>query len=216
MTIEMCDTLTPMSGRYQLCTDGVNGPTPRSYWVVKGRLAAGAYPSEMDYTGSGLIPEPLEQLLNTGIGVFINLTQDHPGGTDRHLTRYDPGVEGRAEIVRYPIVDESLPEGGVREMAVILNRIDAALDDGQNVYVHCWGGSGRTGAVVGCWLRRHGQFAADEVLEGLQELREAGDREGGWQRTPTTFAQAEFVVGWRAKGNFCRADHLLCSFIVRL
>ena len=196
MTIEQCGTLPPLGKEYELSRGRVSGPTGRSYWVVEGRLAAGAYPSEMGYTGSGPSPEPLEQLLDAGIGVFINLTQDYPGGTDRHLTRYDPGVEGRAEIVRYPIVDESLPEGGAGEMAVILNRIDAALDDGQNVYVHCWGGSGRTGAVVGCWLRRHGQFAADEVLEGLQELREAGDREGGWKPTPNTSAQAEFIVGW--------------------
>ena len=196
MTVETCETLTPMNDHYQLCPDGVDGPTPRSYWVVEGRLAAGAYPSDKGYTGSGPIPEPLEQLLDAGIGVFINLTQDHPGGTDQHLTRYDSGVEGRGEIVRYPIVDEALPEGGAGEMAVILNRIDAALDDGQNVYVHCWGGSGRTGAVVGCWLRRHGRFAADEVLEGLQALREAGDREGGWKPTPNTPDQAEFIVGW--------------------
>ena len=138
MTVETCETLTPMNDHYQLCPDGVDGPTPRSYWVVEGRLAAGAYPSDKGYTGSGSIPEPLEQLLDAGIGVFINLTQDHPGGTDQHLTRYDSGVEGRGEIVRYPIVDEALPEGGAGEMAVILNRIDAALDDGQNVYVHCW------------------------------------------------------------------------------
>ncbi|MFZ5949388.1 MAG: fused DSP-PTPase phosphatase/NAD kinase-like protein [Candidatus Rifleibacteriota bacterium] len=28
---------------------------------------------------------------------------------------------------------------------------------GKPVYVHCWGGLGRTGVVVGCWSRRHGE-----------------------------------------------------------
>lgn len=195
MTIETCETLAPVSDQYQLCAEGVDGPTVRSYWVIEGRFAAGAYPSGRGYTGSGPIPKPLEQLLDAGIDVFINLTQDYPGGTDQHLTRYDPGAEGRAEIVRYPIVDEELPEGGVSEMAMILDRIDAALDDDQNVYVHCWGGSGRTGAVVGCWLRRHDLVDPDDILERMQDLR-LGDREGGHKPTPNTFEQAEFIVGW--------------------
>ena len=48
-------------------------------------------------------------------------------------------------------------------MASILDAIDAALDGGKTVYVHCWGGVGRTGTVVGCWLVRHGK-TGDEAL----------------------------------------------------
>ena len=80
-------------------------------------------------------------------------------------------------------------------MVMILDRIDTALDDGENVYVHCWGGSGRTGMVVGCWLRRHGLVDSDTILERMQELR-LGDREGWFKSTPNTLEQAEFIVGW--------------------
>ena len=31
----------------------------------------------------------------------------------------------------------------------ILNEIDSSLSADRPVYVHCWGGKGRTGAVVG-------------------------------------------------------------------
>ena len=204
LEVDLCETIIPVSDSYQLPEEGVFGPTAHSYWVIEGRFAAGAYPSKPGYTGSGPIPAPLEQLLNAGIDVFINLTQDYPGGTDQHLTRYDPGAEGRAEIVRYPIADQELPEGGASEMAMILDRIDTALDDGQNVYLHCWGGSGRTGAVVGCWLRRRDLVDADSILDRMQELR-LGDREGGFKHTPNTLEQAEFIVRW-CEGELAGVD----------
>ena len=214
-----------MGDRFQLCAEGIDGPTDRSYWVVEGRFAAGAYPSKPGYRGSGPIPEPLELLLDTGIDVFINLTQDYPDGTDERFTRtrYDPGVGGRAEIVRHAVPDEHLPacplEGlEARETAYlmqrneepcpycptdksraaakeILNTIDSALKRGGNVYVHCWGGSGRTGTVVGCWLRRHNFVDADNVLGRLKTLR-LGDRKGRWKRTPNTEEQRKFIKGW--------------------
>ena len=220
-----CEILGPVRDRFQLCAEGIYGPTDRSYWVVEGRFAAGAYPSKPDYTGSGPIPKPLELLLDTGIDVFINLTQDYPGGTDERFThsRYDPGVGGRAEIVRCPVPDEHLPacplegdeakEAAIRmhrmeeghphcpndqsraETKKILDTVDSALDEGDNVYVHCWGGSGRTGTIVGCWLRRHGLVAANEVLERLQKLR-LGDRKGRWKETPNTEEQRKFIKGW--------------------
>jgi len=35
-------------------------------------------------------------------------------------------------------------------MHEILDTIDAALSAKRIVYVHCWGGVGRTGTVIGC------------------------------------------------------------------
>ena len=48
-------------------------------------------------------------------------------------------------------------------MTRILDDVDAALADGGAVYVHCWGGIGRTGTVVGCWLVRHGLDDGDPI-----------------------------------------------------
>ena len=188
------------SGAEWKLAHGVVGPTERSYWVVDGRLAAGAYPGKAGRGSLEQVPEVLEKLLEAGIDTFVNLTQDDsavfPHGTDVHLTRYLPAVADRAEVLACPIPDMGLPDGGPDEMKEILDAVDLALDSGRNVYVHCWGGSGRTGMVVGCWLRRHGLAEPEEVLEVLQDLRTSGDRNGGHKDTPQTPDQRWMVESW--------------------
>ena len=65
-----------------------DGPTPRSYWIVPDLLAAGAYPGKQGSGTKNVIPEVLEQLLESGINTFINLTEDLGGGDKLEL--YDP------------------------------------------------------------------------------------------------------------------------------
>jgi protein-tyrosine phosphatase len=53
------------------------------------------------------------------------------------------------------IRDLSVPS--IPDMKGTLDDIDAAIAAGGCVYVHCWGGRGLTGTVLGCWLARHGE-----------------------------------------------------------
>ena len=193
MTIATCDTLSPMSGCYQLCADGIDGPTDRSYWVVEGRFAAGAYPGKAGRGDQERVPDVITQLLGVGIDCFLNLTEDEPGGGDSHLTRYDDDVSGSAIIDRHPIVDVSIPT--VDQMIGILDATDAHLNAGRNVYAHCWGGIGRTGTVVGCWMIRHDLTSPSEAIHTLDEMR-AGDRGAGHRRSPETSAQRDFIQTW--------------------
>jgi len=61
--------------------------------------------------------------------------------------------------------------------------------------VHCWGGSGRTGTVVGCWLLEVGLATHANVLETVQRLR-IGDLDGGHKPSPQTREQADFILNW--------------------
>ena len=137
---------------------------------------------------------------DAGIDRFVNLSQDYPGGTDRHLTHYDSHVESHAEVGRYPIRDVYIPTEEL--MVEILDVVDNDLAAGHNIYVHCWGGVGRTGTVVGCWLIRHGYATATDVLEVISDLR-IGDAgrgpnagRGETRESPETLEQFDFVVGW--------------------
>ena len=55
-------------------------------------------------------------------------------------------------------------------MAEILTYIEAEEAARRPVYVHCWGGVGRTGTAVGCSLREQG-LSGDEALETIAALR---------------------------------------------
>ena len=187
------------SGAEWKLAHGAVGPTERSYWVVDGRLAAGAYPGKAGRGSSEQVPEVLEELLEAGIDTFVNLTQDDPAvfphGTDVHLTRYLPAVADRAEVLACPIPDMGLPSGGPDEMARILDNLDGALTAGGKAYVHCWGGLGRTGTVVGCWLARHGYGTGYDALRLLDNLR-SGDRGAGHRESPQTPGQMAMVCEW--------------------
>ena len=186
------ERLELMDQRHELAAGGLVGPTTRSYWVVSGRFIAGAYPGNRDSGETGVRPEVTQQLLDAGVDMFVNLTDDMPGGGDR-LSRYDRHVEDLADIVRLPITDLHTPT--VDHMVHILDTIDEHLDDGRTVYLHCWGGFGRTGTVVGCWLRRHGYASADTV-QGLVDRLRLGAVGGQHRRSPEMHDQRAFIVDW--------------------
>lgn len=74
-------------------------------------------------------------------------------------------------------------------MQMILDTLDSAMESGHTVYLHCHGGRGRTGTVVGCWLVRHGR-TGEQALARIAELR--GDHE-----SPETREQRAFVLNWK-------------------
>ena len=83
------------------------------------------------------------------------------------------------------------PEDPEREEQLIRQATDmirTKMDDGEGIVVHCVGGIGRTGTVIGCVLRDLG-FSADEVINYLDDLnKERGF--GGW---PETEWQGEMI-----------------------
>jgi len=126
------------------------------WFVVDDRLYGGCYPRE----------------LPPDVDFVIDLTEEG------ELPRYERGtVEHRC----MPIRDFGVPT--YEQMRRILDAIDAALGKGRTVFVHCRGGIGRTGTVVGCWKRRHGASAEDTfaALGGRPETDEQRAMIRGWR-----------------------------------
>ncbi len=137
-------------------------PLVQSYWVVPGRFLAGEYPAHMELPHAAA---RLQALLALGLDTFYDLTER------RELTPYLPLLQelGRKQSLevkyqRFAIADRGVPDAAV--MRSLLDGIDAALAAGNRLYLHCWGGIGRTGMAVGCYLVRHGlsgQAALDHI-----------------------------------------------------
>jgi hypothetical protein len=160
-------------------------PLPESYWVVPGRLLAGEYPSAPDEAGAR---EKIALLTDAGVTVFLDLTEPDEGG----LVSYRPLLEEGIRPERHAVADLDRPPP--EQMREILDAIDAALEGDEVVYLHCYGGLGRTGTVVGCYLVRHGR-TGEEALAEISSLR-SGVADPAWP-SPETDAQREMVLGWR-------------------
>lgn len=153
------------------------GPLPGSYWVREGRLLAGPLPARGTPANTRL---RLQALGEAGVNTWIDLTEEP--------SPYREDLPAGAHYRRFPIPDMGVPTH--TQMAAILDTIDAELAAGRTVYVHCWGGIGRTGTVIGCWLVRHGT-PAEAALSEIEARR-------GEPGAPETDEQWAYVLGWKA------------------
>ncbi len=173
----------------------LKAPIPNSYIVTGTRLIAGEYPGAPNAKDA---ERKLAALLDAGISSFVDLTAPEDG-LDLYEDALRASEKGRAlERLHAPIPDVSITDD-VR-MRRILDYIDSALDTGQTVYVHCWGGVGRTGTVIGCWLVRRGRSADDALAEvdRMFATMSESKRRGHPRGSPETSTQREMVRRWRA------------------
>ena len=175
-------------------------PFSRSWWAEPGKFLAGYYPgADSKHTER----EKLLALLDCGLTHFVNLMQVGERNSHGMLFKpYAPFLEALAsergiavESARFPIRDMDVPDGGL--MTQILDAIDAALARGAAVYVHCWGGVGRTGTVVGCWFARHGIAEGEAALARITRLRTEQQQQVHFLQSPQTEEQRTFVTTWR-------------------
>lgn len=172
-------------------------PFPRSYWVAPGKFLAGYYPGDRNRNA---MEQKMSGLLDCSIRCVINLME--PGERDHDgfpFVDYAPVLKRptnggpSVECHRMPIRDLDVPS--LEFMVQILDRIDASLEKDQPVYTHCWGGRGRTGTVVGCWLIRHGIAEKKTVLEKIRKLRQC-DPKAHWP-SPEMPDQIRMVLSWK-------------------
>ena len=161
----------------------VSLPIRSSYWAADG-LLAGEYPGALDRADAA---RRLRAFADRGVTVFVDLTHPADG-----LEPYEGLLAPPARRLGHAIMDMGTTT--IPHMERILDDIDAALSNGSGVYVHCWGGIGRTGTVVGCWLMRHGLDEGDPIRRIAELRRDVGD---AWMPSPQTSAQCAMVTGWK-------------------
>src|SRR5438552_2858491 len=112
-------------------------PTAESYWITE-RLLAGKYPgARLDADAES----KLERLLAAGVRTFVDLTEDAELLPYRRLLPPDVVHE------RIAVPDITCPRAD--QVRTALDVIERGVGRGV-VYVHCRGGCGRTGVIIGC------------------------------------------------------------------
>ncbi len=161
-------------------------PNPNSYWVVQDRFLAGEYPSG---NTAGEARHKIKAFLDAGITSFIDLTPP------TEMFPYASLLKGAGvDYQRFPIVDNAVP-ADARQMAQILDAVDAALAANRKVYMHCQAGVGRTGMVVACWLQQHGRTPRESLRE-VRGFWRTTERSQRMRRSPNRAAQVAWVKGW--------------------
>ena len=168
-----------------------------SYWVVEDKLLAGPYP------GAPSDEEAREKLAafhELGVTLFLDLTEKGEGPPLRpyaHLSS-DLAKEAGREVLHLRITVPDLTAPSVEQMREALDVIRSFTDAGRLTYVHCWGGVGRTGAVIGCHLVESG-LAPEEAIERIAELRRGTDR--AHRTSPETPDQRALIESWSPRGG---------------
>lgn len=169
-----------------------------SHYPVQPALFAGEYPGHEDPRVARV---RLQELAALGIRTYVDLTTEEDRALG--LLPYDDHFEdlpGPAlpERHSFAIPDMGIPSDPsvMRGALDLLHREVAA---GRSCYVHCWGGIGRTGTVIACWLRENG-WDAEAALAEVQRLYSQHmdpAKQARYPRSPQQASQIRYVKEWR-------------------
>jgi protein-tyrosine phosphatase len=98
---------------------------------------------------------------------------------DMHIHGLDPAELREAcarqaiSFVHTPIHDGSADDMSIR-LAPALHALEALIERGERVFLHCNGGLNRAPTVAIAWLHRHQSMSLDEAMRYFKERRPCG------------------------------------------
>jgi len=174
----------------------VPAPLSRSYWVLPGKLLAGGYPGRGSGGRDGDSGEAIGRLVGAGVDAFLDLTE---AGENVGAAPYAALLEGPSSVRGLPVKRYSAP---IKDMSAhsedihrALVELDALLAAGRTVYLHCLGGLGRTGTIVGSYLSEKGLAPPNEAADLIRAFRAATDTPD--DESPQTEDQRRLVASRR-------------------
>lgn len=170
---------------------------PQHYPIEVGKLYGGEYPGDKDPDVARI---RLRSLITRGIRTFVDLTTpaDRMAPYEELLAEMEKDAGSPLRRISLPIPDMEVPDsaGTMRKLMTILRESSTRFPA---VYVHCWGGIGRTGTVVGCWLRECG-YDPESALEQVQHLYSSHmPKSKSWKypESPQTPEQKDYIRLWQ-------------------
>ena len=162
----------------------INRPLNQSYEVSgNGIIYAGEYPGDKN---GEFARHKIEQMYHFGIRHFVDLTEEG------ELVPYSHLLPSDTTYTRFPIRDCGAPKS-IESVQRLLLRIEELKKMDGYVYVHCWGGVGRTGTIVACYLSQN--WKEPELNHTLEVLRRNFSEmpKSAYRKTPETKEQIDFI-----------------------
>jgi hypothetical protein len=179
-------------------------PNGNTYWVVPHEFLAGEYPGDKDPAKA---KKKINQFFAAGIRHFVDLTEVRDQLAPYESILFEEARNSSINVTyqRFPILDNSVPRDS-EHLAEILFTIDRRIREEGVVYLHCWGGVGRTGLVVACWLQEHGR-TPDDALAELSAKWKTVEKIHRKPESPETQTQVSWIKSWPQRRKKCSATH---------
>lgn len=190
--------LPPINDSLDKLSKIMRGPTLASNWVIPGIVMAGAYPGLLEDQRND---QQLKCILNKGIDTFVCLQSEVDDEIPEEEWRAGNGLRpyfvdakklSKKDLIwrHLPIIDGGAADDDVME-ALVCDLIDD-VKAGRVLYVHCWGGHGRTGIVVCLVLAVLYGISAAEAFKRVQACHDTRIEPQG-VKSPTTVVQRSQV-----------------------
>ncbi len=175
----------------------INRPLHQSYEVWgKGIIYAGEYPGDKN---GEIAKQKIARMYHFGIRHFIDLTEEG------ELRPYNHLLPCETTYTRFPITDCGAPKS-IESVQRLLLRIEELKKMDGYVYVHCWGGVGRTGTIIACYLAQN--WDEPDLNKTLEVLRRNFTKmpKSAYRETPETKEQIDFIERFINSGKSYKKD----------
>ena len=155
----------------------LNGPTHESNWILPkvstlgfGSLCVGSYPD----SNKGYLVKLLAADLNT----FVCLNDEY-GTQDKYGDYFEPYARNNPRIPADRFIHKKIKDmnvGGDMDLLDVADEVVERLKRGENVYLHCAGGHGRTGGYTAIILHKlYPELSSAEIFEYIQFAHDQRD-----------------------------------------
>lgn len=175
----------------------INRPLHQSYEVWgKGIIYAGEYPGDKN---GEIAKQKIARMYHFGVRHFIDLTEEG------ELRPYNHLLPCETTYTRFPITDCGAPKS-IESVQRLLLRIEELKKMDGYVYVHCWGGVGRTGTIIACYLAQN--WDEPDLNKTLEVLRRNFTKmpKSAYRETPETKEQIDFIERFINSGKSYKKD----------
>ena len=148
------------------------GPSPRSNWLVPGRVLCGDQPYTLDKASgrAGVAGAGVSTIvcLKTKAEMRCGLSAADAARMNYHCAL--SALRSDMKYVNFPIRDQNIADDSL--VGIFVEQLLERLAAGEVLYIHCQGGHGRTGTISALLLGRLYKLSADDALLWYQRLHD--------------------------------------------